>query len=141
MSDATGDHVREIVPCRFTEDDFETGLACMPGWVPAEYRNFLEQHGVFHIAGVDWLSPASAPNSPFSVESGHEQLTQSAEMFGEDPDRWFPVAIFDLDEFALYHLKDDGSTEFGHFHFEDLEYVEGPFPTMTDWMRTYTEKI
>ena len=118
-------------------DVVEFGLACVPDWVPGEYREFFKTYVAFGFDGGIWLSPAYAPSEPFSVQWGYAGLRGAAEAVGADPDAWFPVASVDGFDYVAYHRKEDGSVEFGRYHFEDLEYLDGPYPDMASWMRTY----
>ncbi|OFT82450.1 hypothetical protein HMPREF3101_07465 [Corynebacterium sp. HMSC29G08] len=118
-------------------DVVEFGLSCVPDWVPGEYREFFKTYVEFDFGDGDWLSPAYAPSEPLSVQWGYTCLREDAEAFGADPDAWFPVASVDDSEYVAYHRKEDGSVEFGRYHFGDLEYLDGPYPDMASWMRTY----
>ena len=118
-------------------DVLEVGLACVPDWVPAEYREFYNSYGSFVFDDGSWLGPDHPPSDPFSVRSGYARMRKAAEAFGGEPDVWFPVADMEDCAYAVYHRKDDGSVEFGSYHFEDQEFLDGPYPSMTAWMRTY----
>nr|VDG62769.1 Uncharacterised protein [Streptococcus thermophilus] len=121
----------------FSAEELDLALSDVPEWVPCEYREFFEEYGDFYVPRMDWHSPEYPPNDPFSIQSGHEHVMHAAKWTGEDPEKWFAVASFVDGDYAVYHLKDDGTTEFGHYHFMDGEFINGPFPTMKDWMRTY----
>ena len=123
---------RELDP-----DVVEFALSCVPDWVPAEYREFFKTYVDFDFEYGTWLSPIYSPSSPYSIRQGYFSLRDTAEAFGADPDAWFPVAFVGDDEFVVYHRKEDGSVEFGRYHFEDLAYLDGPYPDMASWMRTY----
>ena len=103
-------------------DVVELALACVPDWVPAEYREFCKSYIEFDFGDGDWLSPECPPREPFSVQWGYTCLREAAEVVGADPDAWFPVASVDDSEYVAYHRKEDGSVEFGRYHFEDLAF-------------------
>lgn len=130
-----------VVNVSFSAEELDLVLSEVPEWVPSEYREFCEEYGEFFIPGVDWHSPDCPPSDPVSIQSAQRNIKEAAEALGDDPDTWFAVATFDGSDYAAYHLKDDGTTEFGRYHFEDGEFIAGPFPTMKDWMRTLVDGI
>lgn len=130
-----------IVNVSFSAEELDLVLSEVPEWIPSEYREFCEEYGEFFIPGADWHSPKFPPSDPFSIQFGQRRIEEDAEDFGDDPDKWFAVATFAGGEYAAYHLKDDGTTEFGHYIFDDGEFIAGPFPTMKDWMRTLVDGI
>ena len=128
-----------LIPWPFVIDSavLAFGLSCVPAWVPSEYREFFDSYAAFGVEGAVWFSPFYAPSDTFSVQSGYASVRKAAESFGGDPDAWFPIADRDDCEYVVYHRKDDGSVEFGRYHFEDQEFLDGPYPSMRAWMRTY----
>ena len=118
-------------------DVVEFGLSCVPDWVPGEYREFFKTYVDFDFEYGTWLSPIYSPSEPYSIQQGYSSLRGAAEAVGADPDAWFPVASVDGFDYVAYHRKEDGSVEFGLYHFEDLEFLDGPYPDMASWMRTY----
>lgn len=124
-------------PYDVDSDVLAFGLSCVPDWVPPEYCEFFESYAAFGLDGADWFSPFYPPSDTCSVQSGYASMREVAEAFGADVDAWFPVADKFDTEYVAYHRKDDGSVEFGRYHFEDQEFLDGPYPSMTAWMRTY----
>lgn len=121
----------------FDPDVIEFSLACVPDWVPSEYREFFNSYVAFEFEYGEWFAPNQPPSDPSSAQAGYSSLREAAEAFGADPDAWFPVGMFDGDDYVAYHRKDDGAIEFGRYHFLDREFLDGPYPSMAEWMQTY----
>ena len=139
MSDTPAKQPGRLVPWRWPidQDVLELSLSCVPDWVPSEYREFFDSYNSFDFEHGEWLYPEIPPGDPLSIKSILSSVREEAEAFGDDPDAWFPVAIVGDGEYVVYHRNDDGSVEFGRYHFWDRQYLDGPYPSMAEWMRTY----
>ncbi|WP_257161950.1 hypothetical protein [Corynebacterium cystitidis] len=124
----------ELTKHALPKADVDEAMRNVPSWVPDEYREFFDHFCDFIAPGFVLFSPVYPPAYFYNIDTGYKTFQETLEVLGFDPERWFPVGHFDGFSYAVYHLNDDGTMEFGAYDFTDQDYFEGPFGSFVEWM-------